>query len=84
MNTISIQSEQPSDDAPRFPQYSTVARTMSSQEIADLVNSRHDSVKRAIERLAARGVIDIPPMVEKPTGGRPVEEYVFSGKKRKA
>ena len=38
--------------------------TMSSREIAELVESRHDSVKRAIERCAERGVIDIPPMVE--------------------
>lgn len=31
--------------------------TMSSQEITDLVESRHDNVKIAIERLAARRVI---------------------------
>lgn len=47
--------------------------TMSSREIADLVNSRHDKVKQSIERLAAtqynddgtvkRGpIIDLPPM----------------------
>ncbi|VVO36592.1 hypothetical protein PS689_05436 [Pseudomonas fluorescens] len=69
--------------APRNEIVENVARTMSSQEIADLVGSRHDSVKRAIERLAAKRVIDIPPTVEKPTGGRPVEEYVFSGEKGK-
>ncbi|MCF5725502.1 phage antirepressor KilAC domain-containing protein [Pseudomonas syringae] len=79
----SIQSQQPSDSAPRFLQSQNVVRSMSSQEIADLVGSRHDSVKRAIERLAFKGVIDNPPMVEKPTGGRPVEEYVFSGEKGK-
>lgn len=39
-------------------------QTMSSLEIAGLVESRHDSVKRAIERLAERGVISLPPMVE--------------------
>ncbi|WP_436873723.1 phage antirepressor KilAC domain-containing protein [Kosakonia sacchari] len=38
--------------------------TMSSQEIADLVESRHDHVKRSIERLAERGVIQLPPMGE--------------------
>lgn len=38
--------------------------TMSSQEIADLVESRHDNVKIAIERLAARGVIQLPAMQE--------------------
>ncbi|WP_263752590.1 phage antirepressor KilAC domain-containing protein [Kosakonia cowanii] len=37
---------------------------MSSQEIADLVESRHDSVKRTVERLAERGVIQLPPLVE--------------------
>lgn len=71
------------ESAPRFSIAENVARSMSSQEIADLVGSRHDSVKRAIERLAFKGVIDNPPMVEKPTGGRPVEEYVFSGEKGK-
>lgn len=38
--------------------------TMSSRDIADLVDSRHDSVKRAIERLAEKGVIQLPPLVE--------------------
>jgi phage antirepressor YoqD-like protein len=58
--------------------------TMSSQEIADLVESRHDSVKRTIERLASQGIIASPPLVEKPsTGGRPGTEYVFSGNKGK-
>lgn len=38
--------------------------TMSSREIAELVESRHDSVKRAIERLAERGTIVQPPMVD--------------------
>ncbi|MGB3418746.1 MAG: Rha family transcriptional regulator [Mesorhizobium sp.] len=40
------------------------APTMSSREIAELLEVRHDSVKRTIERLADRGVIDLPPMVE--------------------
>lgn len=38
--------------------------TMSSQEIADLVESRHDSVKRTVERLAERGTIQLPPLEE--------------------
>lgn len=38
--------------------------TMSSREIADLVECRHDSVKRAIERCAEKGAIGIPPTVE--------------------
>lgn len=36
--------------------------TMTSIEIADLVESRHDKVKQSIERLADRNVIQIPPM----------------------
>ncbi|MEF0939608.1 Rha family transcriptional regulator [Rhizobium sp. BR 362] len=35
--------------------------TMSSQDIAELVNSRHDKVKQSIERLAERGAIQLPP-----------------------
>ncbi|MGO2306696.1 MAG: phage antirepressor KilAC domain-containing protein [Providencia sp.] len=38
--------------------------TMSSAEISDLVESRHDKVKQSIERLAARGVIQLPPLGE--------------------
>lgn len=52
---------------------------MSSREIAELVDSRHDSVRRTVERLAERGVIALPPLVEKATAGRPSAEYVFSG-----
>ena len=40
------------------------AKTMSSKQIADVVNSRHDSVKRTIERLAEKGVISQPPLVD--------------------
>jgi anti-repressor protein len=38
--------------------------TMSSREIAELVDSRHDDVKRSIYRLAERGVIALPPLAE--------------------
>ena len=58
-------------------------QTMSSREIAELVESRHDNVRVTIERLAERGVIALPAMQEKPTGGRPSVEYVFSGEKGK-
>lgn len=37
--------------------------TMTSREIAELVESRHDSVKRTIERLALSQTIAQPPMV---------------------
>ncbi|ECB0374099.1 phage regulatory protein/antirepressor Ant [Salmonella enterica subsp. enterica serovar Muenchen] len=45
-------------------QLATTALTMSSSDIAELVESRHDHVKRSIERLAERGVIELPPMGE--------------------
>ncbi|WP_319499349.1 phage antirepressor KilAC domain-containing protein [uncultured Cohaesibacter sp.] len=38
--------------------------TMSSQQIAEVVNSRHDKVKQSIERLAERGTIQLPPLGE--------------------
>ena len=61
----------------------TVNLTMTSREIADLVDSRHDKVKQSIERLAERGAITLPPLGEKPTAGRPVSEYIFTGEKGK-
>ncbi|WP_082416122.1 Rha family transcriptional regulator [Pseudomonas sp. NBRC 111127] len=62
----------------------TTALTMSSQEIADLVGSRHDNVKRAVERIAGKGVIQLPPMEEvKNHLGQAVEQYLFSGEKGK-
>lgn len=58
--------------------------TMSSQEIADLVGSRHDSVKRTIERLSEKGVTQLPPLVEVRNHlGQTVEQYLFSGDKGK-
>lgn len=50
--------------------------TMSSREIAELVESRHDKVKQSIERLAKRGVINLPPLGEYlDTLGRPALEF---------
>jgi phage regulator Rha-like protein len=49
---------------------------MSSLEIAELVESRHDDVKRSIERLAERGVIQLPPLAEvKNHKGQSVKVY---------
>lgn len=42
----------------------TTALTMSSQQISELVDSRHDKVKQSIERLAERGAIQLPPLGE--------------------
>lgn len=56
---------------------------MTSLEIAELVESRHDVVKKSIERLAERGVIEFPPTAEIPTSTKPTTVYVFSGEKGK-
>jgi len=37
---------------------------MSSKEIADLLEARHDNVKRTVERMADRGVFTLPPLEE--------------------
>jgi anti-repressor protein len=52
--------------------------TMSSREIAELVESRHDKVKQSIERLAERGIVTFTPMGEKSKGGRPGTEYLVN------
>ena len=76
MNSLSIQPEELPDGAPHFLQSQNVARQMSSREIAELVESRHDSVKRTIERLVERKVISSPPLVEYLDGlGRAAAEY---------
>ena len=62
----------------------TNQQSMTSQQIADLVDSRHDVVRKSIERLVARGVIQLPPVTEvklnqslSPNNKTVV--YVFSG-----
>ena len=53
--------------------------TMSSREIAVVVNSRHDSVKRTMERLCDKGVISITPLVEpQEGGGKPLTIYLVN------
>ncbi len=50
--------------------------TMSSREIAELVESRHDSVKRTIVRLVEKNIIQLPPLVDvKNEQGQSVSEY---------
>ena len=61
---------------------------MTSIEIAELVGSRHDNVKRAIERLAERGLIQLPPMEDcvRINGlglKQSVRAYVFKGEQGK-
>lgn len=61
--------------------------TMNHLEIADLVHSRDDDVKRSIDRLADRGVIALPPMAEvvSTSNNRSYikKTYTFSGEKGK-
>lgn len=54
---------------------------MTSQQIADLVGSRHDTVKKSIERMIVRGVISKPPMADgiKAANGVATQVYIFSG-----
>lgn len=61
----------------------TNSMSMTSQEIADLVESRHDSVKRTIERLANQGVIKLPPTVEIRTATKPTTAYSFTDEQGK-
>jgi phage antirepressor YoqD-like protein/predicted transcriptional regulator len=54
-------------------------QTMSSREIAELVESRHDSVKRSMETLQDKGLISFTQSVETShagAGARPVDVYV--------
>ena len=63
-------------------------QSMSSREIAELCEKRHDNVRRTIETLAEQGVI-VRPQIEDEPGtdamGRPrtTKVYVFSGEKGK-
>lgn len=57
--------------------------TITSREIAELVESRPDNVRATIERLVERGTIALPAPQVKSTGGRPSLEYVFSGEQGK-
>jgi anti-repressor protein len=61
---------------------SGAALTMTSREIADLVESRHDSVKRTIERLAGAQAIARPPLVDGDKAGNNTVEKVYQVGKR--
>ena len=57
--------------------------SINSQQIAELVQARHDSVKRTIERLADQEVIEFPPMVEIKTATKPQQVFLFTGEQGK-
>ena len=63
--------------------FSGNAAKMTSLDIEAVTGSRHDAVKRTIERLAKRGVIELPPMVGIKTATKPTEVFVFQGDKAK-
>ena len=61
---------------------------MTSLDIADLVGSRHDTVKKSIERMALRGVIQLPPMTkvkqnQSLSPNNKAKVFVFSGDQAK-
>lgn len=62
--------------------------SMNSKEIAELVESRHDVVKKSVERLAERGVIQLPPLVEVEniqslSPNNKASVYIFTGEQGK-
>ncbi|WP_455154540.1 phage antirepressor KilAC domain-containing protein [Cupriavidus campinensis] len=64
------------------------AMRMTSQEIAELVEKRHDNVKRTIEALANQGVIARPQIEDmREAGGNnrtyTTQQYVFTGERGK-
>lgn len=67
----------PNSVATRFSNSENVSRsTMSSREIADLVEARHNDVIATIERLFAKGLLRSTRKTRKEaTGGRPTEVY---------
>jgi phage regulator Rha-like protein len=53
------------------------SETMSSREMAELCQKRHDSVKRTIEMLSDKSLIDLPQNVEYLDSlNRPAQEYL--------
>lgn len=58
------------------------SQTMSSREIADLTEKRHDSVKRTIGTLAENGVISYPQIVDGPKSANGVVEKQYLVGKR--
>lgn len=63
----------------------TDSTKMTSKEIAELVESRHDSVKRTVERLSQSSIISQPPLVDgaKSANGTIEKHYLFAGEQGK-
>jgi phage regulator Rha-like protein len=76
MHTSNIDVQALNNPAPRFLQSQNVARTMSSREISDLVEARHNDVIATIERLFAKNLLrSTRKSRRESTGGRPVDVY---------
>lgn len=58
-------------------------QSMDSLQISELVQARHDSVKRTIERLADQNVIQFPPLVDTDKKAKLTKVYVFIGEQGK-
>lgn len=58
-------------------------QSMDSLQISQLVNQRHDNVKRTIERLVDQAVIELPQIEEIKTATKPAKTYVFTGEQGK-
>lgn len=73
---------------PILTQFSNTEQSMTSLDISELVDSEHPHVRTSIERLAKRGVIQLPPMrkVENNQSLSPnkyTNVYVFTGEQGK-
>lgn len=73
---------------PILPQFGNSEQSMTSLDISELVQSRHDVVKKSIERLVADKAIIQPPMVDEQSTdamgrNRIIQVYVFSGEQGK-
>jgi len=74
MQTQSVQAL--NRPAPQNAKRDSVARTMSSREIAELVEARHNDVVASIERLFAKNLLRSSRKSRREaTGGRPVDVY---------
>lgn len=73
---------------PILTQFGNSEQSMNSLDVSELVQSRHDVVKKSIERLVQDKAIIQPPMADVQTvdsmgRARPVQAYLFSGEQGK-
>ena len=70
---------------PILPQFGNSEQSMTSLEIAELVEKRHDNVKRTIESLVNANIISNPQIEDgiKSANGVIPKVYVFTGEKGK-